>query len=125
MKTNIRVTDLMKITGKSIGTRIRQVRNIDSQEELAKKTGISISAIRNYERDLRTPSIETIEKIAKTYGISPVLITYGNIQNLVDNEKLDMINRIMMLDEEEKKAMKTCLKGMEMLCIIKKQQEKK
>lgn len=125
MKTIIRVIDLMKITGKTIGTRIRQVRGIDSQEDLAKKTGISISAIRNYERDLRIPSIETIDKIAKTYGINPILITYGNVQNLVDDEKLDMINRIMMLDEEEKKAMKTCLKGMEMLCIIKRQQERK
>lgn len=38
-------------------------------ELLAKRTGISKSALNDYERELYSPSIETLEKIAKSLGV--------------------------------------------------------
>jgi transcriptional regulator with XRE-family HTH domain len=121
---NVKEHNLMKITGKSIGIRIKQVRGTDSQETAAKKTGVSISALRNYERDLRVPSLEIIDKIAKTYRISPALIAYGDESNLVDNEKLNLINRIMMFDNEEKKAITLIINALEIQSIIHKQDKR-
>lgn len=57
----------------SIGERIRRYRNeVDmTQRELAEEVGLTESAIRNYERDIRTPGDEQIERIAKALGVSP------------------------------------------------------
>ena len=43
-------------------------------EEVAKKIGLSPSAIRNYESGLRIPSIKNIEKLAKIYQCNPAYI---------------------------------------------------
>ncbi len=124
MKQNIKVSDLMKITGKDIGTRIKQVRGNDSQEKASKKTGVSIAALRGYELNKNEPSLTAIKKIAKAYCVNPILIAFGDEQNLIDDEKLDMINRIMMLDKKEKETLKEVLKAMEIQCVLKRQQEK-
>lgn len=57
----------------SIGERIRRYRNdVDmTQRELAEEVGLTESAIRNYERDIRTPSDEQIERIAEALDVSP------------------------------------------------------
>jgi transcriptional regulator with XRE-family HTH domain len=57
----------------SIGERIRRYRNeVDmTQRELAEEVGLTESAIRNYERDIRTPGDEQIERIAKALDVSP------------------------------------------------------
>lgn len=41
-----------------------------SQNEVAKRTGISQSLIGKYERDLRAPSIYVCIKLADFYGVS-------------------------------------------------------
>lgn len=56
----------------SIGERIRKYRNeVDmTQRELAEEVGLTESAIRNYERDIRTPGDEQIERIAEALDVS-------------------------------------------------------
>lgn len=51
----------------SIGEKIREKRETAkcSQSELAKKIGVTQPTVCHYERDLRTPGIQTIKKIAK------------------------------------------------------------
>lgn len=56
----------------AIGTRIRRLRkDVDmTQRELADEVGLTESAIRNYERGIRVPSDEQIEKIARALDVS-------------------------------------------------------
>ena len=56
----------------TIGARIRKYRNAEglTQKELADEVGLTESAIRNYERDIRTPSDQQIEKIAEAMSVS-------------------------------------------------------
>jgi len=56
----------------SLGVRLRKVRkgkNL-SQKEAAKRIEINNSCISNYERDYRTPQIETLVALADLYDIS-------------------------------------------------------
>lgn len=57
----------------SIGERIRKYRNeIDmTQRKLAEEVGLTESAIRNYERDIRTPGDGQIKRIAEALDVSP------------------------------------------------------
>ena len=55
----------------NIGERLTQLRkqlNL-SQDDLAKKIGVSRTIIGNYERNTNTPSIEVLVKIAKTFAV--------------------------------------------------------
>lgn len=56
----------------TIGARIRRYRNEGgmTQRELADEVGLTESAIRNYERGIRTPSDEQIERIAGALDVS-------------------------------------------------------
>lgn len=57
---------------KIIGVNLKNFRkkNKLTQEQLAKKCNISKNAVWNYEKGLTTPSIETLETIAKQFNIS-------------------------------------------------------
>ena len=56
----------------TIGARIRRYRNESgmTQRELADEVGLTESAIRNYERDIRMPSYQQIERIAEALDVS-------------------------------------------------------
>ena len=56
----------------TIGARIRRYRNEGgmTQRELADEVGLTESAIRNYERDIRTPGDQQIERIAEALDVS-------------------------------------------------------
>jgi transcriptional regulator with XRE-family HTH domain len=89
----------------NIGERIIQLRKQQnlSQEELAKKTGVSRTIIGNYERNENTPSIEVIIKLAKVFNVSvDFLIGEGQLSNL-DKDLLRRIEDIENLDGETKK----------------------
>ena len=65
----------------TIGARIRRYRNEGgmTQRELADEVGLTESAIRNYERDIRTPSDQQIERIAEALDAKDpfeVLVVY-------------------------------------------------
>lgn len=82
---------------KVIGKRIRQQRKIEglTQEELAKKSGLSAMSIRRYESGERIAPKETIEKIANALDVPPIVIMTGEtpeqqiekLNNYVTGEK--------------------------------------
>ena len=58
---------------KLINTNIKLVRinNNLTQEEFAEKIGLSIQGLSNIERNRYQPSAETIDKICKSFNLSP------------------------------------------------------
>ena len=68
-----------------IGEKIRKFRTEKglSQKELAKMTGLSEPAIRNYELGNRTPSDKQIDAIAGALGISPFAISNPDIESYI------------------------------------------
>lgn len=68
-----------------LGDKIRELRGKEmTQRDLAKKLGISTSAVGMYEQNRREPDLETLKKIAKTFDISlDGLMEYGE-EPLVD-----------------------------------------
>ena len=55
-----------------VGSRIRALRKSAglTQRELAESIGLTESAVRNYELDLRTPSDEQLDAMAETMGVA-------------------------------------------------------
>ncbi len=79
----------------TIGRRIRQLRNDISlsQEQLALKAGIAPSFLGEIERNMKKPSIDSIEKIATALEINLSELFNYNIDTLAssDNFYLDKI----------------------------------
>lgn len=48
--------------------RVKRAEANMSQEELAKRSGVSVDAIRSYERQMSLPLLETAYKIAEALG---------------------------------------------------------
>lgn len=89
----------------NIGERIIQLRKQQnlSQDELAKKAGVSRTIIGNYERNTNTPSIEVLLKLAKVFNVSvDYLIGEGDLAAL-NKDLLKRIEEIEKLDQETKK----------------------
>lgn len=88
----------------NIGERLIQLRkqlNL-SQDDLAKKIGVSRTIIGNYERNTNTPSIEVLVKIAKTFNVTiDYLIGEGELSSY-DKEVMKRIEDIDKLDKSTK-----------------------
>lgn len=54
------------------GEKLRELRSLEgwTQEEVAKKIGVSKQTYSHYENEKRTPSLETIRKLAVVYGVN-------------------------------------------------------
>lgn len=88
----------------NIGERISQLRKQHqlSQDELAKKAGVSRTIVGNYERGTNTPSIEVLLKMARTFNVSvDYLIGEGQLSH-IDKDLLKRIEDIEQLDDETK-----------------------
>ena len=48
--------------------RVKRAEANMSQEELAKRSGVSVDAIRSYERQMSLPQLETAYKLAEALG---------------------------------------------------------
>lgn len=48
--------------------RVKRAETNMSQEELAKRSGVSVDAIRSYERQMSLPLLETAYKLAEALG---------------------------------------------------------
>lgn len=75
---------------KLINSNIKKLRLLNNltQEEFAEKIGISIQGLSNIERNRYQPNSETIDKICKTFDLTPVellTIQNNNNQNLITN----------------------------------------
>ena len=68
----------------TIGDRIRQARieNGMTQKDLAEKLGVSYQNISQYERGVKQPKMETIEKIANALGADAYYIRTGDVADL-------------------------------------------
>lgn len=56
---------------------LRQLASL-SQEELARKAHLSVSYISMLERNKRTPPLETLERLAKVLGATPLYMLQQN-----------------------------------------------
>ena len=89
----------------SIGERITQLRKQKnlSQEELAKKIEVSRTIIGNYERNLNTPSIEIIIKLAKVFNVSVDYMIGEGLNSAYDKEMINRLDELENLPDDEKK----------------------
>lgn len=71
----------------TLGEKIKYYRECRhmSQEELSLRSGISISAIRKYEKGLRFPKEAQIEKMAFVFNISPALLQDIKFSSIYDS----------------------------------------
>ena len=54
-----------------VGAKLRELRDIRPKTGVAKACGLSYSALCKFESGLRLPRKESLEKLAKYYGVSP------------------------------------------------------
>lgn len=71
----------------TVGERIRTVRKAAgmTQKQVGEGSGIAESTIRRYELDDLNPKFETIVKIAKVLGVSPLYL-WGYSESVYDND---------------------------------------
>lgn len=77
-----------------------------SQEELASKTGLSLSLIRGIERKAANPTLSSLEKLAEAFEISlPELFNYNN--ELDDSKKITnvMVKELRQLPADKLRLM--------------------
>jgi transcriptional regulator with XRE-family HTH domain len=85
---------------------LREQRGL-SQVELAKKTGIKNHTISNYERDERTPTPDSLAKLAEFFSVTTDYLLYGKTEGpkptlddfLANNEEI--IFQGVKLDERD------------------------
>lgn len=84
-----------------LGLRIKELREISSltQEELAVNAGISRNYISSIENGRYSPSIETLEKIAKVLDVSVIQILDNHVESM-ENRVQEEINRLTALFQD-------------------------
>ncbi|MBO8128270.1 MAG: helix-turn-helix transcriptional regulator [Peptococcaceae bacterium] len=70
-----------------------------TQQELAKRAGVSTSYIGSLERGLKVPSLKTIEKLADAMSVSPATLLLRHTQQSRAREELDIL--ITQFDQNE------------------------
>ena len=96
----------MKDLKSEVGARIRQarVRKGLTQVETGKLVGLTDAAVRLYELGMRTPSGESLERIADTLGVPVEALM--NLSPSTDREALEMLFRL-----EEECGCRPCALG--------------
>lgn len=85
----------------TVGDRIRDARKAAkmTQQGLADKLGVSFTLISQYERSIRTPKIDTLQRIAFALGIKlSDLLDFNSLFGEVDNQMLQKIMSDMQLE---------------------------
>lgn len=95
--------------------RIRAEKNL-SQGDLAKKVGMHATHISRYERDLTTPTVEALKKLAEQLEVSADILVFGPEntraeQNLSDQELLTLFKKIQVLEEKDLDCIKSLLQA--------------
>ena len=84
-----------------------------SQEELAKKVGIHPNHLSRYERNMVSPSIDVVSKIAKEFNMSIDSLFFGKTaqsnDSINDSELLDLFKQTEKLTEKQKSTIKDLL----------------
>ncbi|CAA0230171.1 helix-turn-helix transcriptional regulator [Tenacibaculum maritimum] len=88
---------------------LRGERNI-SQDELAKKIGVHTNHLSRYERDLTSPSIDVVIKMAEALGVSIDFLIFGDMKpSLNDKDLVSLFNKIELLTDRQKETVKDFL----------------
>jgi len=87
-----------------IGSKIAVLRKASglSQAALANKIGASRTIVGNYERNINTPSIEVLVKIAQEFNVSMDYMVGEGTVAVYDKELLKRIENIESLDQKTK-----------------------
>ena len=93
--------------------RIRSERNL-SQGDLSKLINMHSTHISRYERDLTSPTVEAIKKIAEALEVSSDLLVFGTNDDkaqdkITDKELLNFFIKIKDLPKEEQDTVKVFL----------------
>lgn len=72
--------------------RIKQLRKLKrmTQSELAEKVNLDKSAICNYEKGYRTPTIDTVQKIAEVFGVTVDYLLGGDLVNEAPKNRTEL-----------------------------------
>ncbi|CAA0204633.1 Helix-turn-helix protein [Tenacibaculum maritimum] len=88
---------------------LRGERNI-SQDELAKKIGVHTNHLSRYERDLTSPSIDVVIKMAEALSVSIDFLIFGDMKpSLNDKDLVSLFNKIELLTDRQKETVKDFL----------------
>jgi transcriptional regulator with XRE-family HTH domain len=92
----------MVVLNMSIGKRISDLRKQHNltQEELAKRVGISRAALSHYEKDRREPDSETIKKFATYFNVTTDSL-YGMFNPQESTQKVGHTSRLSDKDERD------------------------
>ena len=111
----------------SFGKNLKECRvekNI-SQDELAKKISVHANHISRYERDLSSPSIDVVQRIANALDVSIDELVYGK-QNttdmgLTDRDFIGLFKKTQTLSNKQKQTIKDVLDAFVLTANLKKQ----
>jgi transcriptional regulator with XRE-family HTH domain len=112
----------------SFGDNLKHVRaskNI-SQGELAKMLEMHATHISRYERNITTPSIDVLKKIAEQLDVPTDILVYGSRDekvkyNIKDNELISMFTKVQTLEKQDIDCIKVFLKAF----LLKKEMQEK
>jgi transcriptional regulator with XRE-family HTH domain len=95
--------------------KIRAAKNV-SQGELAQMINMHSTHISRYERNLTSPTVEVVRKIAEKLEVTTDALIYGNEderakENIKDNELLSMFAKVQVLDKTDITCVKNMLKA--------------
>lgn len=95
-----------------LGKRIKQLRAEQkiSQEELASKIGVHTNHLSRYERDLTSPSIDVVIKMAKALEVSIDFLIFGELKpELNDKDLVSLFSKVELLNGKQKETVKEFL----------------
>ena len=80
---SLRRRELPKFSGETVAERIKEVREFRrlTASELARRVGVSSTAVWNWEKNSVTPRHPVVEAIANALGVTPEFILTGNNEN--------------------------------------------
>lgn len=80
------------------GKRIRQLRQMQdlTQEQLAEAANLSVSFLGGVERGVKSPTIETLEKLATALGVTLAeMMNFDSGVKLIDDDKTVRLRRLL------------------------------
>jgi transcriptional regulator with XRE-family HTH domain len=100
----------------TLGNRIKQLRQQRglSQAQLAKKLNVHQKQISGYERDIHSPSIELLVRLAELFNVSLDYIAFDNREEkniipIADRELMQVVQQIDQLSAEDRATIKAVL----------------
>ncbi|EID0044390.1 helix-turn-helix transcriptional regulator [Vibrio parahaemolyticus] len=96
-----------------IGEQIKALRESRDmkQEDVANAINIAKSTYIKYEKGTQSPQLETVEKIAKLYGVS-ICELIGEQKPSLDEQLTSRMELISKLDEDEKRSIMLIIDGL-------------